>query len=321
MKILVTSDCEICPEALDPLREVGEVAYRHPPDPDQVREELGEYTGWLCHTQFRVDETMIERATNLKVIATCSTGTDPLDKPALARHSIQLLDQAKEYELLEGFTATAEGAWALLLAAVRRLPRDFERAKRGCIGPADPLAAPHQLSGKTLGIVGCGRLGRMVAEYGRAFRMRVLAFDIQALDIPGVEQVDLDTLLSESDVVSLHLHLKDETEHIISRDRLDRMKRGAVIINTARGDLVDEAALIDALTSGQIGAAGLDVVHNEWDPHMADRPLMEYARTHDNLIITPHVASFCVESVSGSRIFMARKLADALRHIAGQEPG
>jgi D-3-phosphoglycerate dehydrogenase len=313
MKIFVTCDCDLCPEALEPLRRIGQVDYRPPPYRDEVLDSLVEYSGWMCNTALRIDDAVLDRATSLKVIATSSTGTDHIDKKSLAQRGIQLIDIAREYELLDSFTATAEGAWALLLAAVRRLPQQFERAKQGCIGWDDTSWAPPQLSSKALGVVGCGRLGRMVAEYGRAFRMRVLAYDAKSLNLPDVEQVDLDTLLAESDFVSLHLHLTDETRHVLDDTHLAAMKKGAVIVNTARGDLIDEQALLDALQSGHIGAAGLDVVHNEWDARLSDHPLLEYARTHDNLIVTGHVASACYESIAGARIFVARKLAEALR--------
>jgi D-3-phosphoglycerate dehydrogenase len=259
-----------------------------------------------------VDQELIGNARRLRFVATPSTGTDHIDKPALAGRGIELLDIATEYDLLETFTATAEGTWALLLAALRRLPAEFERAKRGCVSFSADRPIPWQLSGKTLGVVGVGRLGRMVARYGKAFRMRVIGFDARSIDEPDVTQVDLDTLIRESDVISLHLHLTDQTHHIIDRVRIAQMKRGVVIVNTARGDLIDEAALLDALASGHVFAAGLDVIHNEWDPDLVKRPILEYARTHENLILTPHVASACLESITDARIFIAKKLAQRL---------
>jgi len=153
----------------------------------------------------------------------------------------------------------------------------------------------------------------MVVEYGKAFRMRVLGCDIRDRDVPGMAQVDFETLIRESDVLSLHVHLTADTRHIISRDVLARMKCGAILLNTARGDLVDEQALVDALESGHLFAAGVDVFHDEWDPDLASHPLFEYARTHDSLVISPHIAGASVESITGARVFMARKLA-ALVH-------
>lgn len=314
-RILVTFDCTLCPEALAPLCEVGDVDYLFPATRAQMLERIGQSHALGCGTGIRVDREMLARATKLRFVATPSTGTDHVDREALAERGIEFLDIATEYDLLETFTATAEGAWTLLLASLRRLPREFDRAKRGCVSFSTEHDVPWQLSGKTLGVVGCGRLGRMVARYGEAFRMQVLAFDAKPIDEPGVKQVDLDTLLNNSDVVSLHLHLTDQTRHIINRSRIARMKSGVVIVNTARGDLIDEEALLEALESGHVFAAGLDVIRNEWDADLIKRPILQYARTHDNLIVTPHVASACMESITGARVFIAKKLA---LHLAGQ---
>ncbi|HCN07206.1 MAG TPA: hypothetical protein DIT01_04670 [Lentisphaeria bacterium] len=311
-RILVTSNCVACPEALEPLRRIGQVDCKYPVDRATALAVIDRYDAVMCDAGIQFDEAVLSRAERLRIIATPSTGTDHLDKKTMAARGIEWIDIAKEYDLIERFTATAEAAWLLLLACIRRLPRNFERAKRGCLGPEDWESLPKQLCGKTLGVIGHGRLGRMVTQYGQAFRMRVLVHDIRTIEEPDVEQVDLDTLLAESDVVSLHLHLKDETRRLIDRERIARMKRGVVLVNTARGDLIDEAAMIEALETGQIGAAGVDVVHDEWDPDRAGHALHEYARTHDNLIITPHIASACYESCVEARAFVAEELAKRL---------
>lgn len=312
-RIMVAVDLSLCKEALLPLQAVGEVDYYFPIVPAQILENIGRYDAYLGHTDIKVDAAFLARAARLRVVGTCSTGTDHIDKPALAARDIGLLSITTDYDLLERFTSTAELAWGLLIACRRRLPYHFERAKHGEIGPERGAALPPQLSGKTLGILGYGRLGRMVADYGRAFRMRVIATDIKPIRSPGVEQVDLDTLLAASDVVSLHVHLRDDTRHMINREALARMKEGAILINTARGDLIDEDALLEALISGRLAGAGLDVIHDEWDRNLAARPLLEYARTHNNLILTPHLGGVSLESVTEARTFMAKKMA---RYIA-----
>lgn len=312
-RILVLPCLTLCPEALDPLYAVGDVDYRYPTDPSTLAKIVGDYEAILCHADMRFDRPLLERATRLRIIATPSTGTDHLDKPTLSERGIELIDLSQEFDLIEQFTATAEGAWSLLLAAARRLPRDFERAKRGELGGADTNWAPHQLAGLTLGIVGHGRLGSMVGDYGKAFRMRVLAYDTRKIEVPGIEQVDLDTLLSESDAISLHLHLTDATRFMFDRQRIARMKKGVILVNTARGDLLDEEALVEGLEQGHIGGAGLDVFHDEWDPNRANHALHRYARSHDNLIITPHSVSYCLEGLRGARIFVARRLAQRLK--------
>ena len=314
-RILVAVDLPLCIEALDPLKKLGQVDYIYPFDRNDVLRRLADYDAYLGHTDIKVDKEFLEHANRLKVVCTCSTGTDHIDKIALQDRGIHLISITTEYELLDMFTSTAEMAWGLLLASLRRLPHQFDLAKQGHIG-LEPGAVPQrQLSYKTLGILGYGRLGRMVGEYGKAFRMKVLACDIKPVNADGIEQVDFDTLIQESDVLSLHIHLTPETHHIISRDVLFRMQKGSTLVNVARGDLVDEQALLEALESGHLAGAGIDVVHNEWDPNLAQRPLLQYARTHHNLIVTPHTAGGSLESITGARIFVAKKLAAYLNAV------
>ncbi|MAE67043.1 MAG: hypothetical protein CMJ18_22510 [Phycisphaeraceae bacterium] len=315
LRILVTSDCTVCPQALDPLRRIAAVDCRFGLERDVMRRIVQDYDAIMCDGKVVIDRELLAPADRIRVVATPSTGTDHIDKPFLAERGIEFIALTTEYEVIEQFTATAEGGWALLLAAIRRIPSDFERAKRGERGLADPDERRIQLSGKTLGVMGYGRLGRMVGEYGKAFRMRVLAFDRKHIDVAGVTRVDLGTLVTESDVISLNLHLTDETRLILDRRRFEQMKRGVILVNTARGDLLDEDALVDALESGHVAAAGLDVVHGEWDPNLAEHRLHEYARTHDNLILTPHTASSCAEATLIARSFIASKLADRLRAL------
>ena len=179
-------------------------------------------------------------------------------------------------------------------------------------GDWGPLIVGRQLSGHTLGVLGVGRLGRMTVEYGKAFRMRVLGCDRRGVDVPGVEAVDFDTLLAESDAVSIHIHMTDDNRHLFNADTFARMKTGAVLINTSRGDIIDEAALLAALDSGQLGAFGSDVLHDEWRPDMANHPIIRYARDHDNVVLTPHIGGATYKSIHDARVFSAKKLAHFL---------
>lgn len=312
--IMVASDMRFCMEALDMLRDVGTVDYVAPAERAKILTRLANVDAYLGSTDIKVDQEFLAKAPNLKVVCTCSTGTDHIDIEALDARNITMFSIKHEYELLNTFTSVAEMNTGLMIACLRRIPYQFERVKRGEMRWwSEDYPVPRQLSGKTLGVFGVGRLGSMVAEHGKAFRMRVLGCDLKTLSIPGVQQVDFDTLVRESDVFSIHIHLTDETHHIISREVIARMKRGVILLNTARGDLVDEEALVDALESGHIAAAGLDVFHNEWDPDLASHRLFEYARSHHNLIMSPHIAGASVEGIAGARIFQARKLAAYLR--------
>src|SRR6185437_10574491 len=224
-----------------------------------LRERIGEFDAYFAALAVRADRAVLENADRLRVIATPTTGWDHLDVDAMQERGIHLISVREDREFLDNVTCTAEMAWCLLLALVRRLPWAFAAASKG------EWARDHfrgrQLSGKTLGILGYGRLGRMVAEYGKAFRMRVLACDVRDVKLaPGVESVNFEKLLAESDVLSLHIHLTDENRNLIDAATLARMKPGAVLINTSRGAIIDEAALLESLSSGRLAGAGLDVI-------------------------------------------------------------
>jgi D-3-phosphoglycerate dehydrogenase len=253
---------------------------------------------------------VIAAAKKLRVIASPSTGPDHLDLRAADARGITLLSLKYDGEFLETITATAELAWALTLACLRRIPSAFDAAKRGEWAP-DKFRG-HQLSGRTFGILGYGRLGSTVGQYARAFRMRVLAHDIKDFQAEGIERVDKETLFRESDVVSLHVPLTAETTNLVDRKEFALMKPGAVIINTSRGAVLNDAALLEALETGRIAGAGLDVIHSEWSP-IARHPLIVYARKHDNLVIVPHLGNVTYESQEMCLRRTAEKLRDFIR--------
>jgi D-3-phosphoglycerate dehydrogenase len=307
-KVLCTLDLKLAPEALVPLRCVATVDHFRPARLDRV---ISRYDAYLGNADIPVDAAVLAHADRLKVIATPSTGTDHIDLRAAKKRGITLLSLTTEYALLDTFTATAEHAWGLLLACLRQLPAAAAATCRGKW--ARERFTGRQLSGKTLGVIGVGRLGRMLIAYGTAFRMRVLGCDPKPFRIASVRRVTLDTLLRASDVISIHVHLTEATRGLIGRREFAKMKMGAVIVNTSRGAILDERALLAALRSGRVGAAGLDVIDGEWLPDVRRHPLVRYARSHDNLVITPHIGGATVESIAGARMFMANKLAEYLR--------
>jgi D-3-phosphoglycerate dehydrogenase len=256
---------------------------------EQLLSMIGGYDAYIPTLRVRVDAEVLAAAKNLKLISSNATGTDHLDLPEVEKRGITLLTIKHDRDLLDNITTTAELAWGLLMCCARRLPECFDASRQGYWGRHQ--FAGIQLNGKTLGIVGVGRLGTMMCQYGRAFRMRVLGYDPYQKRLPdGIEMTaTLDELLAPSDFVSLHVHLTDETRHMIGAGQFAKMKRGASIINTSRGGLIDEPALIEAMESGQIGAAGLDLIDGEWLEDKYNHPLIAYSRRNRRLYITPHV--------------------------------
>lgn len=248
---------------------------RSPPTPEQLLEKGASAEGLLSLLTDRLDADTIEHLPELRVISNYAVGYDNVDLQAAARRGIRV---GNTPDVLTD--ATADLTFTLLLAAARRLPEALDAARSGqWIGwePASFLGA--KVYGQTIGLVGFGRIGQAVARRAEGFGMRVLR--TRSKDTPGA----LDELLGESDFVSLHTPLTAATHHLIDEAALNKMKPTAILINTARGGIVDQKALIRALREGRIAAAGLDVTDPE--PPAPHDPLLEAP----NLVLTPHVGS------------------------------
>jgi glyoxylate reductase len=275
---------------------------------DQLLAEVAGKAGAITLLTDRVDDEFLDAAgTQLKIVANYAVGFDNIDVDACTRHGV-LASNTPEV-LTE---TTADTAFALMMAAARRIAEGdrFLRSRTAWIwGPLMMLG--QDIHGKTLGIVGFGRIGQALARRGRGFGMRVIYHDTYrppaevAAEL-GAEYRDLEDLLRESDFVSLHTNLTPQTRHLINAERLAIMKPTAVLVNTSRGPVVDEAALAQALQQGQIFAAGLDVFEREPSVHPG---LLEC----ENAVLIPHLGSATVET----RLAMANLAVDNL--FAGLE--
>lgn len=253
----------------------------------------------------RFDAARLQRAQRLRVVATATTGADHIDAAALAERGIPLMTLRGERELLRNLTPAAEHSWLLMMACARRL---IPAAHAVHAGQWDRTAFPGlMLRGKTLGIIGCGRIGQWMARYAEAFGMTRLGFDPHVEAWPaGIERCDLTDLLDRSDIVTIHVPLNDATRGMIGAAQLARLRPHAMLINTSRGEVCDERALLAALEQGRLAAAALDVLTGE--PDIARHPLCDYARTHANLIITPHIGGFSPEAVRIVLEFSGRRI-------------
>lgn len=311
--LICAADLSGFPDVRVLLDTVFEVRVARPATPEALARALPEADAYFATLEVRLTEALLASAPRLKAIATPSTGLDHLDLEAAARRGIAVLGLKDERALLDRITATAELAWALTLSCVRRLPAAFDAARAGCWA-RDALRG-HQLADKTFGIVGCGRLGTMVAEYARAFRMTVLGYDVRAVQLEGVERVDFESLLRRADIVSLHVHLTEDTRRLFNRNVIARMKPGSVLINTSRGAIVDEAAVIEALEHGRLAGYGTDVIDGEWRDDLDRHPLICHAREHENCVITPHIGGVTFESQAMALEHAARQLIAFRRRI------
>jgi D-3-phosphoglycerate dehydrogenase len=282
------------------LADVGEVV-----DWDEAR--VGEAEAVVTGLELHVRKPLLDRMPKLRVIASRTSQLRHLDLDEAKRRGIEVLWIEADAPALQETTSTAEETFALLLALVRNVPWAFdalkdERWERRRYGG-------HELKGKTLGVIGYGRLGRMVADYARAFGMRVLVND------PGEDGIPLDELLRESDVVSLHCTYDDSTRGLLGEEEFRSMKPTSYFVNTARGEITDERALLKALEERWIAGAAVDTLADE-EPdgsHLRRNPLVEYARANENLIVLPHLGGATAEATERTQVYIAEKLADWLR--------
>jgi glyoxylate reductase len=278
----------------------------------ELLERVAGKSGLLSMLTDRVDDELLERAgPDLRVVANFAVGYDNLDLEACTARGVLATNTPDVVT-----EATADLAWALLLAAARRVAEGdrFLRAEKPWIwGPEFFLG--FEVHGKTLGVIGLGRIGQAVARRAAGFGMPVLYTARRRLDRDreaalGVAWRQLDQLLAEADFVTIHTGLSPATHHLIGPERLARMKPTAVLVNTARGPIVDEAALAEALRAGQLGAAGLDVFEREPEVHPA---LLEL----DNVTIVPHLGTSTLET----RVAMGMLAADnLLAALEGRRP-
>jgi D-3-phosphoglycerate dehydrogenase len=245
---------------------------------------------------------LVAQCPALKHIVFLGTGASSyMDVPTLAARGITV-HTIKGY----GDRAVAEHAVALMFACARGLARMDRGVRAGTWGPLEGV----QLAGKTLGVIGLGGIGCEVARIAPGIGMNVIGWNRTPRPQAGVPQVELDALLARSDAISLNLALNEDTRGLIDAGRIARMKRGVILINTARGALVDEAALVEGLRSGQIGSAGLDVFHAE--PLKADHPLARL----DNVTLSSHAAFRTLEA----SMTLMRRAVDIVRKITGMAP-
>jgi len=273
--------------ALERLRPVADVEVwpeRLPPTEDELRRLAAGSRGLITMLTDRVDAALLDACPDLVVVANYAVGYDNLDVAALADRGVAVANTPGV--LTE---ATADIAWALIMACARRLPEGAAAVRSGDWLTWEPdWLLGHDVAGATLGVVGFGRIGEAVARRARGFAMEVLAWNRRPKEAEGVEFVDLDELLERSDLVSLHVALSEETRGIIGAAQLRAMKPTAVLVNTARGAIVDQAALADALRSGEIFGAGLDVVVDE--PIAVDDELLDIP----SCLVLPHLGSATV---------------------------
>ena len=304
-KILVTETIHEVGPAL--LKEAGHQLVFADRDPDIIRREIVDCDAIIVRI-IDLPKELLESAKSLKIISKHGVGVDNIDLEYCKSRGIAVTTAPNANSL-----SVAEHAFALMMALAKNIIPVSKEYRE--VGFAAKNHAPGvELTGKTLGVIGAGRIGKHLIHMGQlGFRMRVIAYDPYVTELPeGVERASsLEELLREADVVSLHCVLNEETRKMVNRHCLEQMKPSALLINCARGPIVDEEALIEALRSGRIAGAGLDVTDPE--PLSPDSPLFQM----ENVIVTPHYAPTTLEaSIRVSRIAAENVQA----YLAGETP-
>jgi D-3-phosphoglycerate dehydrogenase / 2-oxoglutarate reductase len=308
MRILVAE--RIAREGLDLLGARHEVDERLGLDPAGLRAAIPAYEALIVRSQVQVDAALVAAGERLRVVARAGVGLDNIDVDAAAAAGITVLNAP------DGNTiAAAEHTLALLLAVARRIPAADAALRAGEWGRARTVGI--ELRGRTLGIIGLGRIGLAVADRARAFGMPVVGFDPYASsDVVlrhGIELASLPDLLARADVVTVHVPLTDETAHLLDAGALARLKPGAIVLNLARGGVVDEAALAEALQEGRLWGAGVDVYERE---PPTESPLL----SAPNVVLTPHIAASTAEAQIAVAVEIAERVIGALAMAPASNP-
>jgi len=270
---------------------------------EELPNHVGDLDAIIVRSATKVRKELIDAARNLKVIGRAGVGLDNIDVEYARSKGIKVINTPGATSI-----SVAELTIGLILAVMRKIAYADRETRKGA-WPKKKCKG-IEMYGKTMGIVGIGRIGREVAKRAKAFGMRVIYYDVyrpseeQEREL-GIEYRELDELLSEADVVSLHLPLTPETKHLINGERIAKMKDGAILINAARGGIVDEEALYEALKSGKLYGAALDVYENE---PLRESKLFEL----DNVVLTPHIGAQTKEGQTRAAVEIAEKIAEEL---------
>jgi D-3-phosphoglycerate dehydrogenase len=305
MKILLLET--IHDEAIEVLERAGEIQLAESLDAESVARECADAVAILTRGRGRIPRRALEAGQVLKCVARCGSGTDNIDVAAATELGVPVIFSPEATTF-----AVAEHALLLAMAVGRRLNRLDREVKAGNWEVRDHIGIGSELYGKRLGVVGLGRIGRRIAELGMAFNMDVCYWSAHSRDERYI-RLELEDLFRCADVIVLSLALTEETRQLVDARLLGLMKPTSILINTSRGEIIDERALTSAIVEGRLAGAGIDVMANE--PPRADHPLFKF----DNVVITPHVAAItdvayrrmCVEVAEQVALVVAGGKPDA----------
>jgi D-3-phosphoglycerate dehydrogenase len=298
MKVLVADS--INEKGIENLKEVAEVVVDTSITPEELANTIHEYNGIIVRSRTKLTADIIKKADNMKIIARAGVGVDNIDLDAATEKGIMVVNSPESTSV-----TVAEHTMGLILSMARKISIADKSVKEGKWEKKNFMGV--ELRNKTLGVIGMGRIGSQVVNRCKAFGMDAMAYDPylpeEVAKQMGVDLTDLDTVLKNSDFITIHVPLTPETKHSISTEQFEIMKDGAFIVNCARGGIIDEDALYDALVNNKIGGAALDVYEEE---PPKDSKLFEL----DNIVLTPHIAASTKEAQRDAAIIVADEIID-----------
>jgi len=298
---------QIAPILNDILQKNGlKITYEPEITPDQIKEKIGNFEIVIVRSRTKLTKDLIDKANKCKIIARVGVGLDNIDVDAATKKGIRVINA------VEGaMNAVAELVLGLMFSLAREIPRADREIRNGKWLKKELMGT--ELSGKYLGIVGLGNIGKKLAKHARALNMNIIGYDI--IPIPddfthevGLIKTDLETLLSSADYISFHVPLTNDTHHLVNSQRLAKMKKTTCLINTSRGEIIDEEALYTALKEGKIAGAALDVFEKE--PATGNK-----LATLPNVICTPHIGAQTKEAQILAANVIAEKIIMILRGV------
>ncbi|MGI0026353.1 MAG: D-2-hydroxyacid dehydrogenase [Nitrosopumilaceae archaeon] len=298
---------QVAPILNDILQKNGlKITYEPEITPDQIKEKIGNFDIVVVRSRTKITKEMIDRASKCKIIARVGVGLDNIDVGAAKTKEIRVINA------VEGaMNAVAELVLGLMLSLAREIPRADREIRNGKWLKKELMGT--ELSGKYLGIVGLGNIGKKLAKHARALNMNIIGYDV--IPIPedfsrevGLIKADLDTLISSADYISFHVPFTESTHHLVNSQLLAKMKKNACLINTSRGEIIDENALYAALKEGKIAGAALDVFESE--PATGNK-----LATLPNVICTPHIGAQTKEAQALAANVIAEKIIMILRGV------
>lgn len=313
MEILITEPENFSDAALRKLKMLGNV-HLGPIQKKELPKKVSEVDVLVIRLSHLLDSTLIENAKKLKYIITPTTGLTHIDVEYAEKKNIEIISLKGEQDFLETIPSTAEHTWALLLSLIRNIPQSFEDVKSGKWN-RDGFKG-NNLNALSIGIFGFGRVGKQVARIAKCFNMQVFVYDKKEIVLNDYEKLgSKEELFQKSDIISIHLDFCEDNKEIVNKELLKHLKKGSYLINTSRGELINEFDLVEFLENKTLKGVALDVLQNENNSlSLFVSPIINYAKSNNNIIITPHTAGATFQSMRMTEEFVVDKLIDRLKH-------